>query len=46
MIKEMKSPICCGDLMDLKAVCITPEMNYDRLFFQCKKCGKIDATNY
>ena len=41
----MKAPICCKKFMELKAVIVTPAMGYDRMFFQCKKCGEIETES-
>ena len=40
----MKSPKCCLKWMELKTSMFFKgySINYEKLFFQCKKCGKIE----
>ncbi len=40
----MKTPGCCNKFMELKGV-YPYSIGDARMFFQCKKCGKVIITN-
>ncbi len=39
----METPECCKKFMELKGV-YPYESGNARMFFQCKKCGKVDIV--
>lgn len=40
---EIKTPECCKKFMELKGGAVSPHLSDEVFFFQCNKCGRVEA---